>query len=128
MDGCIFCRIVDGTAPSYRVAESQNYLAILDIIPAVDGQTIILSKQHKDSYVLALDDDELAELTKFAKDVAKRLEACFRVNKVQMIFAGTSVNHLHAKLYPTESRITPEGKKETEEKLRKVQEAILGKA
>ncbi len=124
MENCIFCKIVEGTIPSYKVYEDSNYIAILDTIPAVDGQTIIMPKTHKNSYVFMLRDDELTEMTL----VAKMLEKALNVDRVQLIFAGTTVSHLHAKLYPTQQRITIEGKKTTEEMLNQTRDKILNKA
>jgi histidine triad (HIT) family protein len=43
---CIFCSIVAGTAPSERVAESERALAVMDINPAADGHTLVITKAH----------------------------------------------------------------------------------
>ena len=98
MEDCVFCKIVEGTAPGYTIYEDANYIAILDTIPAVKGQTIILSKKHINSHALMLNDEDLVEMTLVSKKVAKILEEKLNVKKVQLIFAGTTVNHLHAKL------------------------------
>ena len=111
MEDCIFCKIIEAKIRSYKVYEDQDYLAILDTFPAVEGQVILLTKEHKDSNVFMLDDDGLTEMVLVAKKVAKTLKRKLDADKIQLIFAGTSVNHLHAKLYPTDQRITVEGKK-----------------
>ena len=43
---CVFCAIVDGTAPAIRVYEDDDYLAILDIRPIVRGHTLVIPKAH----------------------------------------------------------------------------------
>ena len=43
---CVFCAIVDGSAPAVRVYEDDDYLAILDIRPIVRGHTLVLPKDH----------------------------------------------------------------------------------
>jgi histidine triad (HIT) family protein len=43
---CVFCNIVAGTAPSERVAESERALAVMDINPAADGHTLVITKAH----------------------------------------------------------------------------------
>ncbi|MGV9678134.1 HIT family protein [Nocardia sp. NPDC003482] len=53
MSGCIFCRIVAGSAPSTRVYEDDTLLAFLDIRPITRGHTLVVPKQH------ATDLDEL---------------------------------------------------------------------
>ncbi len=127
MEDCIFCKIIEAKIRSYKVYEDQDYLAILDTFPAVEGQVILLTKEHKDSNVFMLDDDGLTEMVLVAKKVAKTLKRKLDADKIQLIFAGTSVNHLHAKLYPTDQRITVEGKKETEERLIQMRDKILNK-
>jgi histidine triad (HIT) family protein len=103
---CTFCMIVEGTLNSYKIFEDHKFLAVLDTFPAVDGQTVILTKEHKHSYAFLLKDEEISEMVIFSKRVAKLLEKALKVERVQFIFAGTSVSHLHAKLYPTDKRIT----------------------
>ena len=125
MEDCIFCKIVDGKIRSYKIYEDPDYLAILDTFPAVEGQVIILTKEHKDSNVFMLEDESLTEMVLVAKKIAKMLKKTLDVDKIQLIFAGTSVNHLHAKLYPTDQRITIEGKKETEERLTQMRDKII---
>ncbi|MGH2526413.1 MAG: HIT domain-containing protein, partial [Actinomycetota bacterium] len=46
MTGCVFCRIVTGDAPSEIVAQNERALAVLDIHPATDGHTLVISKAH----------------------------------------------------------------------------------
>ncbi len=43
---CVFCAIVDGSAPAIRIYEDDDYLAILDIRPIVRGHTLVLPKRH----------------------------------------------------------------------------------
>ena len=45
---CIFCRIIEGSAPSHRVYEDDHTLAFLDINPISDGHTLIVTKAHVD--------------------------------------------------------------------------------
>ncbi|MGD0729189.1 MAG: HIT domain-containing protein [Candidatus Micrarchaeaceae archaeon] len=125
MEDCIFCKIVKGDVESYKLFENEEFLAILDAFPAVEGQTIILSKEHKPSYAFSLENEELKRVLFLAKEIAKILEEKLKVKKVQLIFAGTSVNHFHAKLYPTEERITIDGKKATPENLAEVRDKLI---
>jgi diadenosine tetraphosphate (Ap4A) HIT family hydrolase len=43
---CVFCAIVDGSAPAIRIHEDDDYLAILDIRPIVRGHTLVIPKNH----------------------------------------------------------------------------------
>ncbi len=46
MDDCLFCKIVRGEIPSYKVFEDDKMLAFLDINPATRGHTLIIPKDH----------------------------------------------------------------------------------
>ncbi|NNH70304.1 HIT family protein [Nocardia uniformis] len=46
MSGCIFCRVVAGTAPSTKVYEDDVLLAFLDIRPITRGHTLVIPKTH----------------------------------------------------------------------------------
>ena len=46
MADCIFCKIVKGEMPSYKVYEDKNFLAFLDIVPRVIGHTLVIPKAH----------------------------------------------------------------------------------
>ena len=99
-EGCIFCRVVRGEILSHKVYEDGKYVAILDIFPIVDGQTLVIPKRHTQSYIFDVDDAEVGELMGAAKKVAKMLERGLGVNRINLIFEGLDVDHLHAKLYP----------------------------
>jgi histidine triad (HIT) family protein len=46
MDSCIFCKIVRGEIPSYKVYEDESVLAFLDITQVTPGHTLVIPKQH----------------------------------------------------------------------------------
>ena len=54
---CIFCRIVKGELDSARLWEDDEFLAILDVNPNTRGMTLVLTKQHYDSYIVDMPDD-----------------------------------------------------------------------
>jgi len=100
MDDCIFCKIVEGKAEAFKIYEDKNYIAILDLFPNIEGQTLVLTKEHISSYSFDLSDRELCGLMKVTKKVAKMLEKGLKVKRVHMVTEGTAINHLHVKLYP----------------------------
>ncbi len=100
MKDCIFCKVVNGEAPSFKVYEDSKYVAILDVYPSRKGQTLVMPKRHVDSYVFRMSDKQIAEFMIAVKRVARLLERGLGVERVSMIFEGAEVNHLHAKLYP----------------------------
>lgn len=101
MDDCIFCRIAKGEAPCHAVWESEAHLAFLSIEPNTEGVTVVIPKAHRPSDVLGLPDEELAELTLAAKQVAALLVVAFDdVARVGLVYEGYGVDHAHAKLFP----------------------------
>ena len=66
----IFSKIIAGEIPCYKVAEDENYFAFLDINPVMPGHTLVVPK-HEVDYIFNLDEEEYAELTKFAHRVAR---------------------------------------------------------
>lgn len=96
----IFCDIVAGRAKGYRVYEDHEFLGLLDIFPNIKGMTIVIPKEHKESYPFDLDDGFMARFFSATKKVAKLLEEKLGVKRVHLVIEGTGINHLHAKLYP----------------------------
>ncbi len=98
---CIFCKIVAGEAPSYKIWEDANYLAFLSIFPNTEGTTVIIPEKHYSSYPFDLPDEVLTGLMLATKKVAKLLDAKLDdVGRTAMVFEGFGVDHVHAKLFP----------------------------
>ncbi|MFN5885961.1 MAG: HIT family protein, partial [Bacteroidota bacterium] len=65
----IFSKIVTGEIPCYKIAETNEYLAFLDVRPLAAGHTLIIPKRETD-YIFELEDENYAGLWLFAKIVA----------------------------------------------------------
>lgn len=101
MDECIFCKIVKGDLPSYKIWEDDEFLAILSIFPNTEGFTVVLSKKHFPSYAFDLPDNILSKLILASKKVAKLLDTKLDdVGRTGLIFEGFGVDHIHSKLFP----------------------------
>jgi len=95
----IFTKIVNGEIPCHKIAESDKYLAFLDIFPLREGHTLVIPKKEID-YVFDLDDDLLGGLMVFAKKVAKAIEATISCERIAVAVAGLEVPHAHVHLIP----------------------------
>ena len=95
----IFTKIVKGEIPCYRIAESDRYLAFLDIRPLAKGHTLIIPKEEID-YYFDLDDELLAGLMVFAKGIAKAIEQVVPCARVGVAVVGLEVPHAHVHLVP----------------------------
>ena len=100
MEDCIFCKIVKGEIPSVKIWEDKDFIAILDVFPNTKGMTLLITKQHYDSYVFDMSDDIYNKFLLASKKVAKMLEKGLEVQRVAMVMEGMGVNHAHIKLYP----------------------------
>ncbi|MGV8171350.1 MAG: HIT family protein [Candidatus Woesearchaeota archaeon] len=97
---CIFCKIIKGEIPSVMVWEDKKHLAILDIFPNTQGMTLIIPKNHYDSYVFDMPDKAYSEILLTAKKVGKILDKKLKVGRTAMVAEGMGVNHVHIKLIP----------------------------
>lgn len=95
----IFSRIVAGEIPSYKIAENDKFYAFFDINPLAPGHTLVIPKKETD-YIFDIEDEDLAEMIVFAKDVAIAIKKAFPCLKVGMAVLGLEVPHAHIHLVP----------------------------
>lgn len=98
----IFSKIAKGEIPSYKIAETENCFAFLDISPITKGHTLVIPKQEID-YIFDLEDNLLSELNIFAKKVAKAIQKAYPCPKVGIAVVGLEVPHAHIHLVPLNS-------------------------
>lgn len=96
----IFTRIANGEIPSYKVAESEDYYAFLDISPLAEGHTLVIPKKVEDDYIFNLDDSVYEGLWAFAKKVARAIRAAVPCKRVGVAVLGMEVPHTHIHLVP----------------------------
>lgn len=101
---CVFCKIVSGEIPSFKIYESNDCLAFLDLSQATVGHTLVIPKKHC-SNLLELDDNLAGNLLKDVVAVAKKLKKQLNVEGLNVInncgeIAGQSVMHVHFHLIP----------------------------
>ncbi|MBP6458856.1 MAG: HIT family protein [Crocinitomicaceae bacterium] len=95
----LFTRIVNGEIPCYKVAENDKFLAFLDIQPLVKGHVLVIPKIEVD-YLFDLEDDLLADMIIFSKNIAKQIKTAFTCKKVGLTVIGLEVPHAHIHLVP----------------------------
>ncbi|MCC7569816.1 HIT family protein [Candidatus Micrarchaeota archaeon] len=97
---CIFCKIVTEDIGCAKIWEDEKHIAFLDINPNTEGMTLVIPKDHYNSYAFEMPDTAYTELMIASKKVAKILEKGLDVKRVAMVMEGMGVNHVHIKLYP----------------------------
>lgn len=98
----IFTRIINREIPGHIVAENEQFIAFLDIVPLVMGHTLVVPKREVD-YIFDLDDDTLAGLTVFAKKVAHAVKKAVPCKRIGIAVIGLEVPHTHIHLVPMNS-------------------------
>ncbi len=95
----IFTKIVKGIIPCYKVAETNKFLAFLDINPLAKGHTLVIPKKEVD-YYFDLNDNLLKGLTVFSKKVAKAIQKVIPCERIGVTIIGLEVPHAHIHLIP----------------------------
>ncbi len=95
----LFSRIVSGEIPCYKIAETSDFLAFLDVFPLAKGHTLVIPKKEID-YIFQMEDNELSGFTLFAKRVAKAIEKSVPCKRIGMAVIGLEVPHAHIHLVP----------------------------
>ena len=101
---CIFCEIIKGNIPCYKVYEDDVCLAFLDISQATIGHTLIVPKNHCQN-VFELDENTASHLGKVAIKIATNLKEKLNLEALNILNnngekAGQTVNHFHIHLIP----------------------------
>ncbi|HXH18231.1 MAG TPA: HIT family protein [Chitinophagales bacterium] len=95
----IFTRIVKGEIPCYKVAETDDCLAFLDINPLAKGHTLVIPKKEVD-YLFDLDDELYIKLLVFSKKVASAIKKTIPCERIGVAVIGLEVPHAHIHLCP----------------------------
>lgn len=95
----IFSKIIAGEIPCHKVAEDDDFLAFLDIMPLQKGHVLVIPKLETD-YIFDMEDEALGKMMVFAKQVAHKIKAVFTCQKIGVTVIGLEVPHAHIHLVP----------------------------
>lgn len=98
----IFTKIINGEIPSYKVAETDDFLAFLDVRPNVKGHTLCIPKKEVNK-ISDLEEETYQELMRFSRKVAIALEKAIPCKRIGMAVVGLEVPHVHVHLIPLNS-------------------------
>lgn len=125
----IFTRIAAGEIPSYKVAESEDFYAFLDINPLAPGHTLVIPRKVEDDYIFNLDEKTYEGLWAFARKVAQAIKAAVPCKRVGVAVLGMEVPHTHIHLVPLQTEGDLDFRKErpvvTDEQKAEIAKAIL---
>jgi len=95
----IFTKIIDGEIPSFKVAETEDFFAFLDINPNAPGHTLCVPKKEVNK-LFDLDERTYTALMQFSRQVALCLREEVECKRVGMSVIGLEVPHVHVHLIP----------------------------
>lgn len=98
----IFTKIVQGEIPSYKLAETEDYYAFLDINPLARGHSLVIPKKEVD-YIFDMEDGLYRGLFSFAKKVGIAIEKVVECKRMGITVIGLEVPHTHIHLIPINS-------------------------
>lgn len=101
---CVFCKIVNGEIPSFKIYESENTMAFLDISQNTVGHTLVIPKRHIEN-IFDLDEETSKELFVSVTKTAKILKEKLGIENANLLnnngtLAGQVVNHYHIHIIP----------------------------
>ena len=101
---CIFCKIINGEIPCYKVYEDDKVLAFLDISQASKGHTLIVPKIHY-ANMLECDEETVAYIYKIANKLGNQIVNSLGAKGMNILtniieVAGQTVKHFHIHLLP----------------------------
>jgi histidine triad (HIT) family protein len=124
----IFTKIVNGEIPCHKIAEDDRFLAFLDVMPLVEGHTLVIPKQEVD-YIFDLDPELLGDLMKFAQKIAPAIKKAIPCKRLGVTVIGLEVPHAHVHLVPmnrmADMNFSNEKMKPSQAELAKTAEKII---
>lgn len=107
MEGCVFCQIVQGQIPCFKVYEDDRVLAFADINPITRGHTLIIPKAHAEN-LWEIEEADLLAVQRAAKKIAAAMRDSLKPDGIACLqLNGRAVNqvvmHYHFHLIPRSS-------------------------
>lgn len=95
----IFTKIINGEIPAHKIAETDDFLAFLDVNPNTKGHTLCIPKKEVNK-IFDMDEETYIELMKFSRKVAHALRKTIACKRIGMSVIGLEVPHVHVHLIP----------------------------
>ncbi len=126
----IFSKIIEGQIPTYKISETEDFLAFLDVFPLMEGHVLVVPKKEVDN-ILDLSPELYTSLFSFTQKIGKAIEAAIPCKKVGIAVIGLEVPHAHIHLVPINSaddlNFTRPKLTLQKEKFEIIQQAIISK-
>lgn len=124
MEDCIFCNIVAGKIPSYKVYEDGDFIAFLDVFPREKGHVLVIPKQH---HRWVIDVPNFGTYWETARKIAQAAKKAMNADFISFLTHGLDVPHAHIHILPrkkNESGFVPEVTKLSKEEMVEITKLI----
>ncbi|MDD4938165.1 MAG: HIT domain-containing protein [Candidatus Shapirobacteria bacterium] len=133
MDDCIFCKIIKGEIPAFKVYEDTDFLGFLDINPLNPGNSLLIPKVH---YRWVVDVPKFGKYFETAKKIALATMPIVNANATSFLTLGYEVPHAHIRIIPRfdndqhthgidTNLVVNQSPKEMEEIAKKINDSVL---
>lgn len=103
---CIFCKIISGDIPSYKLYEDDKIIVFLDINPYTPGHTLIIPKEHTLD-INTIPEETLNHIMKYSKEIAKKVTKALKADGFTLVQNNgfvQEVKHFHLHMIPKYSK------------------------
>lgn len=97
MDNCIFCKIVKGEIPSFKIYEDEDFLAFMDVFPRAKGHSLVIPKDH---HRWVYDVPNFGLYWEVARNVAQKIQQQVGAEFISFLTMGEEVPHAHIHILP----------------------------
>lgn len=103
-DDCVFCKIVRGDLPAFKVYEDARTLAFLDIRPVSAGHTLVVPKNHATN-IYDIQPEDWGAVAETVRILASKIDAALETDGMNIAMnnregAGQTVHHPHVHIIP----------------------------
>lgn len=104
MDNCVFCKIIKGDIPSYKVYEDDTVCAFLDIMPVNKGHILVVPREHHED-IFSTPEEILGKIMAAIKKITPAVLKASRAEGFNLLLnngiaSGQIVEHLHFHIIP----------------------------
>ncbi len=119
----IFCKIISGELPSYKVYEDEEFLGFLDIFPRTEGHTLLIPKKH---YQWVYDVPDFAQYWLTVLKITRAMQKALKPTFISYVTHGLEIPHAHIHIMPRhkETEFIPPLKKIPPERMKEIAETI----
>ncbi len=93
---CIFCKIVSGEAPSYKIYEDEEFYGFLSLMQIGEGYTLVIPKKH---YRWVWNVENIGRYFEVCQKIAKHFQKVTGKDSIYSMILGEEIPHAHIRIF-----------------------------